>query len=179
MRGRDIAAEPGNMKETDLSRRPRRQNRFLKEHVHDPYKLGHKLAEPTRCPRCGAVYEHGRWAWSNPPSGEVHETLCQACHRIEDGYPAGELVVDGAFALEHRDEIEGLARNIEQSENAEHPLHRIMGIAERDGGLVVTTTDVHLPRRIGHALENAWQGELEIHYDEEGYFARAHWQRDT
>ena len=43
--------------------------------------------------------------------------------------------------------------------------------------IVVTTTDIHLPRRIGHALEAAWDGELTTHYDEAGYFARVRWER--
>lgn len=167
------------MKQRDVARRPRRQDRLLKEHVHDPYKLRRKLEEPTRCPRCGAVYEHGRWAWSEPPAREAHEVLCQACHRIADEYPAGELSVSGAFAAAHRDEIVNLARNIEQVENAEHPLHRIMGVYDRDGALVITTTDVHLPRAIGHAIEDAWEGKLDTHYDDEGYFARVSWHRDA
>jgi hypothetical protein len=34
-----------------------------------------------------------------------------------------------------------------------------------------------LPRRIGHALESAWDGKLDTHYDEAGYFARVAWER--
>jgi hypothetical protein len=43
--------------------------------------------------------------------------------------------------------------------------------------VVITTTDVHLPRRIGHALEAAWGGTLKTQYDEAGYFARIGWER--
>lgn len=167
------------MKQQDLSRRPDRRNRLIKEHVHDPYKLRQKLPEPTRCPRCGAVYEHGRWAWSDAPADGANEELCQACHRINDEYPAGEVVLSGGFAASHRGEILRLARNIEQTENAEHPLHRIMDIQDRDESIVITTTDIHLPRAIGHAIENAWEGELTTHYDDEGYFARLQWRRDA
>jgi hypothetical protein len=52
-----------------------------------------------------------------------------------------------------------------------------MAIERTSGRIVVTTTDIHLPRRIGHALENAWGGTLATHYDEAGYFVRAHWER--
>jgi hypothetical protein len=34
------------------------------EGVDDPYKLRRELHEPTRCPRCGAVYHEGRWQWN-------------------------------------------------------------------------------------------------------------------
>ncbi|MDF2781538.1 MAG: ATPase, partial [Geminicoccaceae bacterium] len=40
-----------------------------------------------------------------------------------------------------------------------------MDIEERDGALVVRTTDIHLPRRIGEALHHAYRGELDFHYE--------------
>jgi NMD protein affecting ribosome stability and mRNA decay len=166
------------MKERDVSRRTRRQDRLIREHIHDPYKLRRKLPEPTRCPQCGAVYQGGRWAWSKAPVPEAHEETCQACHRINDKYPAGEVQLHGSFVVAHGDEITRLARNAEQAENAEHPENRIMTIENRDDGMVITTTDVHLPHRIGHLLEETWEGHLAVHYDEEGYFSRVEWRRD-
>jgi hypothetical protein len=71
-----------------------------------------------------------------------------------------------------------LVRNEAESETAEHPLRRIMAIEERPKEVVVTTTDIHLPRRIGQALEHAYKGQMEIHYDKEGHFARVKWHRD-
>jgi hypothetical protein len=75
------------------------------------------------------------------------------------------------------EEIIKLARHQEEVEKAEHPLHRIMSIEEREDHLVITTTDIHLSRRIGQALHSAYKGSLDIHYDEEGYFIRARWTR--
>ena len=34
-------------------------------------------------------------------------------------------------------------------------------------------------RRIGQALHNAYEGEFDFHYDEEGYFIRVNWTRET
>jgi hypothetical protein len=93
-------------------------------------------------------------------------------------YPAGELVIKGEFAARHKDEILHLARHQEEQEKAEHPLHRIMDIEEPDGGIVVRTTDIHLPRRIGEALRHAYRGDLEFHYEEGTYFIRVRWSRD-
>jgi hypothetical protein len=53
-----------------------------------------------------------------------------------------------------------------------------MAIEERDDAIVVRTTDIHLPRRIGEALRHAYRGELDFHYDEEAYFIRVRWTRD-
>jgi hypothetical protein len=112
----------------------------------------------------------------NPPAAS--NDLCPACHRIKDNYPAGEITLGGAFFAAHREEILRLVRNEGAAETAEHALHRIMGIEQGPAETVVTTTDIHLPRRIGHALEHAYKGEMEIHFDEEGHFARVKWRRD-
>lgn len=160
----------------ETPRQPRR-DRLIREHVHDPYKTRLKLPEPTICPQCGAVFHEGRWHWASRPEG-AHEELCQACHRSNDRYPAGEVKIGGGFVARHRAEIVHLARHQEEQEKAEHPLHRIMSIDDDDGSLMVRTTDIHLPRRIGEALRHAYHGELDFHYDEETYFLRVRWTRD-
>ena len=158
--------------------RERRGNPLLREHVHDPYQNRTKLPKNTRCPSCGAVYFDGRWIWPKTETHWAGKTLCPACRRIDDHYPAGEVELSGSFVAAHHDEITSLARNAEKEENTEHPLHRIMDIRMQDDRLTITTTDIHLPRRIGHALEAAWGGALHTHYDREGYFARVTWQRE-
>ena len=154
-----------------------RRDRMIHERIHDPYKTRDKIHEPSRCPECGAVYRGGRWSWGEAPA-DADEVRCQACHRIADGYPAGELTISGAFVAPHREEIVGLIHNQDQLERGEHPLHRVMAVEDRDDGLFVTTTDIHLPRRIGEALHHAYRGELDFHYDAEGYAIRVTWSRD-
>lgn len=148
-------------------------------HVIDTYKLRQKLPEPTLCPQCAAVWHEGRWQWMDPllrPRG-AHEELCTACHRINDQYPAGAVTLKGGPVRRHRDEFVRLARNQEEAEKAEHPLNRIMAITEDNAEtLTITTTDIHLPRRIGEAVERAFHGRLELKYDEEYYFIRVEWQ---
>jgi hypothetical protein len=111
-----------------------------------------------------------------PPARVV--TVCPACQRIKDRYPAGDLTISGAFAVAHADEISGLIHNTADIESREHPLHRIMSIKRRKGTFIVTTTDVHLPHRLGHALKDAWGGSLATHYDDAGYYARVTWERE-
>ncbi len=157
---------------------PRRWGRAQDRTVTDPYKRSGKLHEPTVCPQCGAVYHEGRWQWSARPAG-AQEELCQACHRINDDYPAGIVTITGDFIVPHKDEILPIVRRQEEIEKAEHPLNRIIGISDEPGRIVVTTTDIHLPRRIVEALKNAFDGEISFHYDEHGYFLRAEWQREA
>lgn len=170
------------MKARDIHReQPRRdliKSHLIEPHRHDPYKARQKLNQPAVCPKCGAVFAAGRWQWlEETPEGAVEHT-CPACHRAADKFPAGEIVLGGAFLKRHRDEILSLIQNTQTQQNAEHPLSRIIDITETDDTTVVTTTDIHLPRRIGHALEHAYKGKLDVHYNEEEYFVRVRWQRD-
>jgi hypothetical protein len=150
----------------------------MHERVHDPYKTTHKLPEPSVCPVCNAVFKDGRWQWADSWPAEAHKETCQACHRTKDGYPAGVVTLTGAFIHGHKMEILNLARHREKEENAEHPLHRIMKIEEHPESIVIKTTDLHLPQRIGEALQHACKGDLNMHYDEEGYFVRVNWRRE-
>lgn len=159
-------------------RRDTIKSHLIEEHRHDPYRARGKLKEPTVCPQCAAVFRGGRWQWAAVAPADAAESICPACHRINDRYPAGELTLSGGFVAGHLAEIIGLMKNVEAAEKSEHPLQRIMAIEEGDGKVVVTTTDIHLPRRIGHALEHAYKGDLDTHYDESGYFVRLKWKRD-
>lgn len=164
---------------TTSSNRPSpRRDRKLEERVHDTYKLGGKLREPTRCPRCKALYVRGRWTWNNDEHPDEAEQICSACHRVADNYPAGEVTLTGSFLASHKDEIVALARHLEETEKSEHPLNRIIAVKDVKDQLLITTTDTHLPARIGKAIQHAWDGELDIHFDKEGYFTSITWHRD-
>jgi len=151
-----------------------RHDGILKERVHDAYKAKGKLPEPTVCPQCGAVFHEGRWQWRQVPDN-AHRETCPACHRIHDHYPAGFLTLHGPFFLAHRDEIMHLVHNEEKRERDEHPLKRIMAVEEEDETTLVTTTDIHLARRIGEAIHHAYQGNLDFHYNPEENLLRVNW----
>lgn len=171
------------MKAKDIHRsEPRHdlmKSHLISEHRHDPYKARGKLADGTVCSECMAAFVDGRWQWVDGRFKAAHWGLCPACQRSKDKYPAGELTLSGSFLREHRQEILELARNIEDAEKRLHPLQRIMAIEEAGDQAVITTTDIHLPRRIAHAIVDAYKGDLETHYDEAGYFVRMAWKRET
>jgi NMD protein affecting ribosome stability and mRNA decay len=155
----------------------RRAGRAQRDHITDTYKQTAKPHEPTVCTRCGAVYAHGRWQWLPRPEA-AQSSLCPACHRIEDRFPAGVLTVAGSLVGTHKDEIVRLARHHEQIERAEHPLNRIVAIDEKaEDRIEITTTDIHLPHRIANALRHAYKGEVTEHFDEGGYFVRVNWNQ--
>lgn len=110
------------------------------------------------------------------PEG-AKEALCQACHRINDRYPAGIVTLTGPVFQQHRAEVMAIIHHQEEVEKKDHPLNRIMTIEDVPDGIAVNTTDIHLPRRIGEAMKRAFHGELDMHFDEHGYFVRVGWQR--
>jgi len=148
------------------------------DHILDPYQRQQKLREGTVCPQCGAVFHGGRWQWAATPQAAVEEE-CAACRRINDNFPAGTLTLRGAFVREHKEEIIRLARHQEEAEKKEHPLNRIMSIEDDAEGVTINTTDIHLPRRIAETIKRTWRGELTLRFEEDGYFMRAHWTRET
>jgi hypothetical protein len=167
-----------NSKTQAQPRRDTIKAHLIAEHRHDPYKARGKLAEPSVCSQCASVFAKGRWqrVQVRPEGAEL--VICPACQRINDAYPAGEIVLSGTFVAVHAKELIALARNTEAKETSEHPLQRIMSVEQAGGRIVITTTDIHLPRRIAHAIEAAYKGDLETHYDEAGYFVRIEWRRD-
>jgi hypothetical protein len=153
-----------------------RHDRLLQEWQHDTYKSKHKLAEPTACPECGAIFHDGHWQWGEAQA-DANQTLCPACHRIQDKVPAGFLSLSGTFLAEHREEIMNLIRHVEQREKAAHPLKRIMDVESQADGMLITFTDPHLARGVGEALRDAYKGELDFAYQAEERILRVAWKR--
>ncbi|MBX3616282.1 BCAM0308 family protein [Nitrosomonas sp.] len=153
-----------------------RHDAIFKERVHDSYKIKEKLPEPTVCPHCDAVFHNGRWQWLAAPAN-AHQHNCPACQRILDHYPAGFITLKGEFFRSHRDEILHLVQNFEKKEKSEHPLQRIISTEKQNDSFLITTTDIHLARGIGEAIHDAYQGELDFHYNQAENLLRVHWSR--
>jgi len=138
-----------------------------------------KLPDGTACPKCGASYSGGRWTWQSA-ARDASPQICPACDRIASRYPAGVLHVEGAFAAEHRDDLIGLVRNVEERERSRHPMKRVMRIQEKRNGFVAETTDGKLAQSLGRALHKAYAGELEqpATTAEKGNLVRVRWVRD-
>jgi len=159
---------PGHLK--------RYRSRIFDDQRHDPYQPAGKYPEPTQCSQCGVVYHGGRWRWGDAPKGARSE-VCPACRRTHDKLPAGSLILEGAFVAAHRSELIAIIHNEAEHERVEHPLNRIMQIDEHGGRIEVSTTDIHLPQRMGETLKSAYGGKLTLQYGKDEYSVRAHWQR--
>jgi hypothetical protein len=89
----------------------------------------------------------------------------------------GLVTIKGPFKDTRQEQIIGIVKNTEEKEKKEHPLSRIMAIESQPDGLVISTTDTHLPRRIGEELKHACHGEMELYYDQDEQFVRVIWTR--
>jgi NMD protein affecting ribosome stability and mRNA decay len=153
-----------------------KRDKLIKERRHDTYRLRGKLSEPTLCSECGSSFVKGRWTWEPAPE-DTAKTICPACRRIAENFPAGFIEVKGAFYAFHRDEVRNLIRNIEKLEKERHPLERIIAVREEEDIVRVATTGVHIARRIGEALSRAYQGALSFQYADGAKIIRVFWER--
>ena len=155
-----------------------KKDRSVRPRKHDAYKAKGKLPEPSVCRQCKVLYHKGRWTWGPVPAGS-HDVLCPACERIRDGVASGVLLLTGEFVASHREEILGLAYNEEAHIKAEHPLARIIKIEQQTvapKGVLITTTDPRLARRIGEKLHHAHRGTFTCRYEQNEDLLRANWQ---
>jgi NMD protein affecting ribosome stability and mRNA decay len=152
-----------------------RMDKLIQEKQHDVYRED-RGPEPGLCTECGALFVNGRWTWKK--TGEVtYKVICPACRRLADNYPAGYIQIKGDFFKNHRDEILNLIRNEEKQEKGEHALERIMSITNENDHTLITTTGVHIARRIGEALHRAFEGDFSFRYADNEMSIRVYWQR--
>lgn len=146
------------------------------EKKHDPYRINKKYSDPTICSSCGSLFTKGRWTWDDLPE-KAESAVCPACCRTRDNYPAGIIELKGSFFDKNEAEILNLIYHIKDTEISEHPLERLLHIYKNADKTVITTTGLHLARRIGEELFKAYKGILNSHYNDD-YLVRVNWQRD-
>jgi hypothetical protein len=77
----------------------------------------------------------------------------------------------------HRKDLLDLIRHEAEQESREHPLNRLMEVRELADAVHITTTDIHLPKRIGAALKRAYDGDLDVRFGDDEYAVRVVWRR--
>ena len=90
--------------------------------------------------------------------------------------PAGWLLLEGPRIAAAHDDLLALVRHVAQRERDEHPLNRILEIDDRGDRIEISTTDVHLPQRIGEAMKAAHHGRLTVRYGKDEYSVRTRWR---
>ena len=156
----------------------RRRDKLIKAKRIDVYTDKKKINEPALCRKCKSVFINGRWTWKTIKGNiKVNNAICPACRRISDNLPAGFITLKGEFLNNHFTEIENLIYNIDKVEKNKHPLERIITIVNEDNKTTITTTGIHIARRIGEALFQAYSGDYSFQYGENEKSIRVNWTR--
>lgn len=143
----------------------------------DPYVEAERPQHPSVCTDCGATFQAGRWAWGNPPRDAVR-TLCAACLRIRDQFPAGHVSLRGPWVDSHKAELCKLVADCEARTQRDRPLERVIGIdTGQHTGLTITTTGRHLARTLAHAVQDNFEGRLRVRYEADDNLVQAIWSR--
>jgi len=121
------------------------------------------LGTSATCGTCGAVEEDGRWAWPETPGLRLGDATCPACERILGRRPAATIRLRGCGPSTRSAALKRLS-SVECAEKAEHPQERILDVAEAGGELVVTTTGLHLARRMTSALKRALHPRVSVRF---------------
>jgi len=162
-----------------MRERPPERRLDVGQERKSPYSEQRKFPEPTVCPRCGLVYSGARW---HDPEDEypkgANKELCPACRREVDRYPGGMVYLSGRYLREKEEEIMNIVRNQEEQARARRPLQRIMWVEKKDNGIEIATTNQHLARRIGRAVNSAHAGNFTIKQRSGENFVRVYWERE-
>jgi hypothetical protein len=144
--------------------------------------------KPLRqCRNCGAVFADGHWhklradkflkkLWQQA-AFTIAE--CEACRLEREAHgpvgAAGELRV-AELPWKIKTDVLRTIRNAGKTAVSRDPEERIIEIAERGRGLLVTVTQNQLAVRIGKKLDSAFKGgRLRISYSEIDLPARVYW----
>lgn len=135
------------------------------------------------CSRCKAVYFKRRWIPASDERAQsfgltARPTICPACDLEAKHQVRGYLRIEGAFAKAHRPEILQLLRREAERAGEDNPLGRIIAIDRTSRAMTVTTSTEHVAKRLGSALESAYDGEIEYKFSHGEKFARITWRRD-
>jgi len=143
----------------------------------DPYAEAERPLNPAVCTDCGAIFKNGQWAWGTP-SRDAVRTLCAACLRVRDRFPAGHVTLRGPWVDSHKAELCKLVADHEAQTNRERPLERVIGIdSGQHSGLTITTTGRHLARTLAHAVQDNFEGRLRVRYEADDNLVQAIWSR--
>jgi len=157
------------------------------DHEAGRHRPVRSLKEPAFCKVCGAIYANRRWTAASSGSTTRKEkdrrpsqmTVCPACKQQASDEPRGFVFLDGTFFTNHQDEIEQLLRNEGKRAGEDNVLARILEWRRGEGHkLSVSTTTEHLAQRLGHALQKAFDGEVEYDFSHENKLARVNWHRE-
>jgi len=136
------------------------------------------------CKRCRAIYQDKHWFFDEEMAKKlsrdknIHLVICPGCQSIINRKVDGVVNLKSSLIKEHKDEILNLIHHEEEKEKQKNPISRIVEIESWMDEIIVKTTTQFLARRIGQAVDKAYNGNLEIQKAPREEFTRVNWTRE-
>lgn len=146
------------------------------EEKGDKELVGINSSVEVVCTGCGALFTNDKWTWNTLPD-KYENGVCPSCTRIKNSDPAGQIIIRGTYFSGHKNEIIQLIQNISSAELSIDPLERLMEMCNGSKELVFKTSGVHLARKIGNALQLAFDGELITTQTDDEHLT-VHWNKN-
>jgi NMD protein affecting ribosome stability and mRNA decay len=146
-----------------------------------PERATGRLAEPSVCERCGAVYSRRVWRRRRVATAGLLDravwTQCPACKQSRGGEYCGRVVIRGAFAAANQEPIRQRIQNVAKHAEFTQPERRLVSAEFQDGVLEVLTTSQKLAHRIAHELKKVFRGRASYKWSDDGSLF-AVWERN-
>ncbi|HLK10788.1 MAG TPA: hypothetical protein VKW76_05370 [Candidatus Binatia bacterium] len=140
-----------------------------------------RLAEPSVCERCGAVFSRRLWRRNRRVTGALLARAtwvrCPACVQTAESAGFGRVVIRGAYALANEAAIRRRIANVAARAAATQPERRISSIDRHDDLIEVITTSQKLAHRIVRELVKLFRGRASYAWSDDGTLF-ATWARE-
>jgi hypothetical protein len=139
-----------------------------------------RLAEPSACERCGAIFSRRVWRRPRKVTAALLEraewTTCPACEQAKAETGFGRILVRGPYAATHDPAIRRRIANTTARAAVTQPERQLSSIERRGDVLEILTTSQKLAHRIVHELKKAFGGRASYAWSDDGTLF-ATWQR--
>ena len=177
MNGRGSKTQKGKGLIRALSRRGTRSDKS------PPVAAKSAFHQPTVCERCGAVFSHKTWRQGRPITQTVLAraawTTCPACTQASEIEYFGRVIIRGAFAGAHEEEIRRRLHNVAAQAASTQPQRRLISISRDNETLEVLTTSQKLAHRMVHELKKAFGGRASYAWSDRDGSLFAVWERNN
>jgi hypothetical protein len=139
-----------------------------------------RLAEPSACERCGAIFSRRVWRRPRQVTPALLEraqwTTCPGCAQAKEQSGFGRIVVRGSYAATHDAAVRRRIANTTARAGVTQPERQLSSIERRGDVLEVLTTSQKLAHRIVRELKKAFGGRASYAWSDDGTLF-ATWER--
>ncbi len=143
-----------------------------KDKIPPSIRTNKKLADPTVCDHCGAIYTRKTWRFDHPVTrellAEAEWGICPACEQAERQVGYGKIVLEDYAARADERAIRRRIANVEKRAAYTQPERRVISIDRNGDALEVLTTSQELAHRIAREIEKAFGGRCRYSWSDDG-----------